>query len=1132
MMRPLQLSTLLVVVTLVAVRPALASDLDLLTTSTPPNVVILFDNSGSMNHHLWDDDFNPQKVYPDWCGFGQAPTIAGSSCPGLGNPSHECPNNETALGLSGTFSYTCGGVTRMLYHDGSTPQMTRYSLNYFNWLYGVATPADLLDEPTQTRLQAAKEMTNQVVDAVNPDDGTGGYTENVRFGLSRFHASSPYNGGFVSVPVAPNNKNTVKTGVNNITGVTWTPLSESLVDIARYYAGTEGFGTYSDYDRNTTTGAVTASPPVSPIDVYCRKNFVIVVTDGEPTMDLNNHHGTDFTSSVSNSDLDGNECSTDFPDTCTDAPTSGRDDGIVYPSDGTDWLDDVAYTMYNTDFNSTLDGTQNVMTYAIGFTIDHPLLRETATNGDGSYFTTDAANVGALATQLSDALLDIIDRSTSFTAATVPSSRTAFGDGFYTAYFIPSQSEPFWEGRLECYKLDVDGSVRAADGSIAIDPATGFFIEPRNPIWDAGAELKTNSSRALYTTDLGARVDFNTTNVDSTDLDLGAGEISLYPNYPASGVDTLAELATAMVNYLHGQDAFDEDTDNDSSELRDVVMGDVFHSNPSVVGPPMTLLFNEEGYGVPSPSAPADPTFLAQFEQRDRVLYTGANDGMLHAFDAGVFLGDDPDTPGIVEETYYSLGTGDERFGYVPELLLDQIKYIPRNLPRTHYYVDGSPTVADVWLGDGTGLDTDKEPSEWATVLVVGFREGGEGYLALDVTDPSGTSAAHSPYPKLLWEYTHARLGDSWSQPVITRVKARGAPGSGDHCGLDDGDGDCREAWVAIFGGGYRDDGDPNLSAYIANPADVNWSDRSKAIFMVRLDTGQELGMVRFDQAGVAGPSAMKYSLPGSPAVLDLDFDGFADAVYIGDLGGQVWKWDISDVGEDTDADNLVDNWPAGVFFRTDPESMPDGSDHYRSFFYQVNATFHSGDLLLAFGTGERTDLRYPGDATRNENNRFYVVEDPEPTGALAFASTFTESDLTDITGLDDDPDPLDSGFYFSIADAEKFLTNPLIFAGFVITTSYLPDLVGADICSQTGTSALYIFDVFSGVGYFAGPGVTGDDARASDLGSGVPTCPKISISPAGDKMYIQTSDGRVEERDPPPRNQPPASIIYWKQNF
>jgi type IV pilus assembly protein PilY1 len=363
-------------------------------------------------------------------------------------------------------------------------------------------------------------------------------------------------------------------------------------------------------------------------------------------------------------------------------------------------------------------------------------------------------------------------------------------------------------------------------------------------------------------------------------------------------------------------------------------------------------------------------------------------------------------------------------------------------------------------------------------------------------------------------------------------VKVRGNPAIGDHCGLNDGDGDCQEQWVAIFGGGYTEDGDPNLATYVDDPANPSWSNRSKAIFVVSLDTGQILSDVHFDATGVTGPSAMKYSLPGSPTVLDLDFDGFADVVYIGDLGGQLWKWDISGVGEDADSNGEVDSWNSGVFFRTDPETMPGGEKHYRSFFFSPDATFHSGDLLLSFGSGERTDLRYPGDATRSENNRFYVSEDPEPTGALAFANTYGEADLTDITGLDDDPDPSDLGFYFTVQDSEKFLTSPFIFAGFVIATTFVPDVSGADICNQTGNSFLYIFDVFSGMGFFADGVKVGDEARKMDLGDGAPTDPRISISPDGDQMYIQTSSGRLVQMPPPPRNQPPASIIYWKQNF
>ena len=82
-----------VVVALLTVQSVHAqSDLDLLVASAPPNVMILFDNSGSMNHHLWDDDFDPRIRYPAFCAWPQVPTIAGSDC--SENPSGKCPNNE------------------------------------------------------------------------------------------------------------------------------------------------------------------------------------------------------------------------------------------------------------------------------------------------------------------------------------------------------------------------------------------------------------------------------------------------------------------------------------------------------------------------------------------------------------------------------------------------------------------------------------------------------------------------------------------------------------------------------------------------------------------------------------------------------------------------------------------------------------------------------------------------------------------------------------------------------------------------------------------------------------------------------------------------------------------------------
>jgi type IV pilus assembly protein PilY1 len=1140
---------------------ATLGDIEVFSTYVPPNVMILLDSSDGMNHHLWDDDFNPQKLYPgNWCDeeseyWGTAPTIPGSSCPGLGNPGDECPDNEFVYGddasgntkdphlLSGNsdkHTYTHCGVTRDQYHDSTTVPKTRYSLNYLNWLYGVASPTDLANEPTKTRLQVGKETLLQVLTAIAPPDESG--KERMRVGLALFDSSSTAEGYNLKSSIADNNMTSTFSSIEGASAnARAAPLSESLLDIGRYFAGPDGLANFP------------TSSLKSPIDAACRKNFAIVISSGQPSDDRHEYWWTEFLENIGDYDGDANECSAVAPSSCTAADLTAslcydsvtgldscRDDGLIYQNGGSDWLDDVAAYLYDTDLNPNLDGVQNLITYTVGFMTDQPLLREAALAGDGRYFTSDPGNVQSFANALTAALLDIIERATAFTAAAVPSSRTSFGDGFYTAYFIPSNGRPNWAGHLEAYRLDASGAIRDINGDLVTDPNTGAFNDPRQPIWDAAKVLlDPNATRSIYTTQYGSRVDFNSTNIGPAELQITTAEAPAYPGYPDLGMTTDTALAAGIVDFVYGRDVFDEDFDGDTSELRESVLGDFFHSNPIVVGPPKRLFLREEGFAKPSPADPDATPFVEAYAQRDRVIYAGANDGMLHAFDAGHFGGDAPNTE-PVETLHYTPGSGTELFGYIPSMLLStadpnaglgQLKYLPLNTPRNYYFVDGSPAVADAWLGDPNNpYDVTKQPSEWATVLIVGLRQGGRGYLALDVTDPTGTSSEHSPYPKFLWEFngdSHPELGETWSEAIITRIKLKGPTGLGDKCGKNDGDGDCLERWVAIFGAGYDEDADPNLGSFSDDPNDPSWTDRGKAIFMVDVRTGDVLAKLAFDASGTT--SAMKYAVANTPAVLDVNFDGFADVVYFGDLGGQLWKWTVSGVGEDTDSDLLID-WPHGVFFKTDPGDMGGGEFHYRSIFHPPSVTLKDGGtLVMAFGTGERTDLAYPGVSSKPDNNRFYVVKD---TSWQTISSTLSENNLTDITSAANDTDLSDAGFYFEAEESEKFITNHTIFAGYAITTSYLPDLTGTDICQRSGTSRLYIFNIFGGNGYFADGVVPPAQARYMSLGQGAPNDPRVTISRTGDQMYIQTSTGRLIKPPTPPRPGKPVETIFWRLRY
>jgi type IV pilus assembly protein PilY1 len=981
--------------------------------------------------------------------------------------------------------------------------------------------------PGVQRIEAARDAMTELVNEVNPDLAGGGYDLNVRFGIARFNGST---GAQILEPVYAS-KSAILSAIAGVPASGSTPLSESYLDGVRYLAGSNGIGPFSALSSMPGT----STSYLDPIDEFCRRSFVVVMTDGQPCRDLNPTWQTHPTP-----DFDGDGHANEPNDSCSD------------PALASDWLDDITKFAYETDIvdDATMTGIQNIATYTVGFAIDHPLLSDAAdpNHGRGVYFTTGDADV--LASQLRQILQDIVERSTSLTAATVPSSRTAFGDGFYTAFFRPSATDPFWQGHLQAFRLDTDLTVLNVHGNPAIDTVTNQFFEPREPFWDVADRLLDSGhpSRSLYTTDLSgtpARAGFDT-HATATNLDVTAGDLTTYPDDPATDLPfaTADALATAIRSYLRGFDAFDRDGDDDTSEKRDSVLGDIFHSSPIAIGPPPAALLSEDGYGPPSDAT----TFLGLYKTRDRVLYFGGNDGMLHGVNGGSFnTGDNPGTTAI-ENGYYDMGNGNERFAYVPGQLLDRVKHIPVNLPRQHYYVDGSPNAADAWLASSPS-DTSKDPEEWTTVLVTGMRQGGSGYIALDVTDPTAISGPHGPYPKLLWEvyndptdsrpHASVEFGETWSDPILTRVKTRGASGIGDLCGDDDGDGDCVERWVAIISGGYDAEGDPNGASYVSNPADSQWTDAGKGVFVIALDTGELLAKLQHDAADSTF-SLMRYAIPSTPAVLDLDFDGFADVIYVGDLGGQVWKWDIRGVGEDGDSDGLFDpsSWPAGLFFQSPPASMTAGGLHYHSIFFPPAATYIDDDLYLAFASGERTDILYEGVAGDDDNNRIWVARDLEPTGSSAFDYVLHEDHVTTASGTRglsllastdaQDSTADDDGYYIVVPDGQKFISNHLIFGGLFLSLAYQPDTSGT-VCAAAGQTLFYGFGVQKGAGVVDD---TAPEVRSAVVGNGAPTDPRVSVSDGKVELIGQTSLGEVIKLPVPVDPPAPVELVYWRQRF
>jgi hypothetical protein len=143
---------------------------------------------------------------------------------------------------------------------------------------------------------------------------------------------------------------------------------------------------------------------------------------------------------------------------------------------------------------------------------------------------------------------------------------------------------------------------------------------------------------------------------------------------------------------------------------------------------------------------------------------------------------------------------------------------------------------------------------------------------------------------------------------------------------------------------------------------------------------------------------------------------------------------------------------------------------------------------------------------------------------------------LTNVTNPLAFPDPTASGFFLVAEEGEKFVTDHLIFAGKVITTSFTPvSDASDDPCNSGsgGTAYLHIFDLVSAVGFFADAAAPMGASRRISIGSGLPTTPQLSLSRGGeDRLFVKTSSGAITALDPPTPTGPPVSVIYWRQIF
>jgi len=935
--------------------PLYGDDTDLFTARVEPNVLILMDNSASMNEVIYHGNYDPETIYTGDYINGRVYYFFDTDYKTIDFPA----NSKTA---------------KLYWGPGDEGTGVRYNGNYLNWIYWVATEDQRNTLPQKTRIQVAREVLIHIVNN----------TTGIRFGLMKFNSEH----GGTKIADCGASKDTLLNAINGMLATTWTPMSEAMVEAWLYFTGDKK-SFYNDVNY------------ITPIEYYCQKSFIILITDGEPTKDWT------------------------FPDWILTA-IDGHYDVTPKPGNSNNpyYLDGVAWYLNNSDASSGLDGPQNVPTHIIGFNINHPLLERTASalEGGGTYST--ASNAEQLSDTLKKMLKDINEGTYLFTSPTVPANRTnePTDNVTYIATLAPSD-KPLWEGNLKAYQLDDDGTLPVdKDGNPA----------PSSLLWNAHEKLKTISpdSRRIYTY-LGGidKQEFKITNSNLTKEVLGV-------------VDADRDK---LINHIRGIDAYDINKNGKADEKRSPaeniwILGDIFHSNPVIVGEP-SRFFEHEGFNEPG-------GFYEKNKGRTKVILVGANDGMLHAFNAK---------------------TGIEEWAFIPNSLLKNLKSM---ISDHTYYVDSSPKVADVWFGDENG-NGKKDSSEWRTVLVCGLRKGGKHYFALDITDTLN--------PKYLWEFpksadsiTLAKLGQSWSEPAIGRVE------------IKEGNEFPEQRWVAFIGGGFD-----------------SKNDSGKAFFVIDIKTGDII-------KEFSGFFKMDHSLAAPPTAVDTNANGYVDRVYIGDLGGQMWIFDVS-------SDDIL-KWTGNRLFVS-----PGAPAEKHPIYYQPAVAFDKSKTpWVFFGTGDRENP-----TEKNSKERFYAIKDDGPPYPR------DEGNLDDVTSNNTLVPSAKKGWYIKLAKSEKVLAKPAVFNKLLYFTTYT--YTSKEVCKAAGDATLYVVEYLSGGGalvlddyYLQGK----PSIRSESIAEGVPSAPVISVTLKGKasaSITIGTTSGEILTR----RGHSASTtkeILYWRE--
>lgn len=1006
-------------------------------------------------------------------GGGSYTTVAGCATASgtTGQPAYYY-EYDTSLAACTTPSTTDDNCYRMVVvSTTSGPGNTDERQNFANWFSYYST-RNLMAQTAVGR--AFSSLGNNVrVAGQHLNNSTGGSGASIKF-TTTIGTIQPFTGTA---------RTNFFTRLYNSPANGGTPLREAMKRAGDYFSSSSN-GVYRD---DPTSGS---SPERS-----CRQNFHVMMTDG-------------FWNGNAGISTDADNTTTTFPAAAPSPDsfpyvgtyTPGGTDQKIYP-EGTDaTLADNAFYYWSRDLRADLTNNvprhivqnaagdtenkvffnpkndpahwQHMVNYTIGLGLDGTLINNTTTynnlvsgaqtwppavgdtataiddlwhaavNSRGSYFS--ANNPTQLVNSLTATLNDLGARSGS--AAAAATSTYYIGTGSTFGIYQSGYNSAGWYGRLSKYT----GTVAGTPPALTI---TG-------PDWNAGTlldEASEISARKIIsynpTNSAGSRgIPFLWANLNTTQQAYLMDDPDTTP-----AIEAVTAAGQARLNYLRGVATEESNTAGYNFRARPATkLGDIANSAPLYVGATLFKYSDTIEAAVPSSPTTAErhSVFGATTQSRTPVIYVGANDGMLHAFNAD---------------------TGAELLAYVPNAVYRNLNRLSSPSYSHLFYVDGSPVHGDVFYS-----------GSWKTVLLGGLGAGGQGIYALDITNPAIFSETNAS-TIALWEFNDTsdsgddngdgfadyELGYTFGEPVIARVRTSSTT----------------TKWVAIFGNGYNntfDDGAYSRTGYAF-------------LYVVDISNGSLIKKISTKTGSVGTPNGL-----GAVSVLDWDGDQVVDYVYAGDLQGNLWKFDLTN--------NTPSNWsvaygnsatPRPLYTAVDDKGTSTTADDVpQPITAAPEISFHptgSGNgFLIFFGTGKMLET---GDSTSVGANTqaIYAVWDKNTNGTSTpvvqadlllqtVINTTTKSGIqyrnisnTPITWRTSGTSNY-LGWYLKLPDTgEKQVTNLDLKGGHLIFTTYVPS---TDPCVSGGDGWQMELDYASGGRPLTSPFDTDLDGRVCECAS------------------------------------------------